>query len=122
MDTNLPPNNPPTPPAAPPLIAPAPPPRLPSQPPPRGGRGWRAAALILACLLVIVLVVNPLHFVRVFLKGAAAPVRTAGPKLEEGIVEENDSPNKIAIVPVEGVITSDFFERGNYGMVEYIKD
>ena len=68
------------------------------------------------------LVFNPLHFVRVMLRGAAAPTRTAGPKLEETVVEDNDSPNKIAIVPVEGVITSDMLERGTYGMVDYIKD
>ncbi len=78
--------------------------------------------MLLACVLLLSLVFNPLHFVRRALKGAAAPIRTAGPKLEEAIVEENDSPNKVAIVPVEGVITSDLLERGNYGMVDYIRD
>ena len=38
------------------------------------------------------------------------------------MVEDNDSPNKIAIVPVEGVITSDLMERSGYGMVDYIRD
>ena len=79
-------------------------------------------AVVLACLLVITLVFNPLHFVRLLLRGSAAQVRTAGPKLEEAVVEDNDSVNKIAIVPVEGIISSDFIDRGNYGMVEYIKD
>ena len=37
-------------------------------------------------------------------------------------MEDNDSAHKIAVVPVEGIISSDFLERGNYGMVDYIKD
>src|SRR5262249_47450468 len=56
------------------------------------------------------------------IRGTAAQTRTAGPRLEEAVVEDNDSPNKIAVVPVEGIISGDFIERGNYGMVEYIKD
>src|SRR5437773_8654854 len=113
MDTNVPPTNPLNPPTPPPLIQT--PPRLPPAPP-RKSRGWKVAALVLACLLVISLVFNPLHFLRVVLRGAATPARTAGPKLEEGVVEDNDSPNKIAIVPVEGIISSDMFDRDNYGM------
>ena len=90
--------------------------------PPRKGRGWKVAALILGCLLFISLVFNPLHFVRVLLKGASTPTHTAGPKLEETIIEDNDSPNKIVVVPVEGIISSDMFDRDSYGMVDYIKD
>ena len=119
MDSNVPPSN--QPPFGPPPLL-AQPPRLAGPAAPRRGRGWKVAALLLGCLLVLSLVFNPLHFVRVMLRGAAAPTRTAGPKLEETVVEDNDSPNKIAIVPVEGVITSDMLERGTYGMVDYIKD
>src|SRR5256885_3904949 len=118
MDSNVPPTNPPNVPTPPPLL---PPPRL-AAAPPRKGSGWKVAVVLLACLLVISLVFNPLHFLRVILKGTAAQTRTAGPKLEEAVVEDNDSANKIAIVPVEGIITSDLVERGNYGMVDYIKD
>ena len=78
--------------------------------------------MILGFLLVVTLLLNPLHLLRVFLKGAATPTRTGGPKLEESVLEDNDSPNKIAVVPVEGVIASELLEHGDYGMVEYIRD
>ena len=119
MDSEMQPTVPPNPPSAPPLLPQ--PPRLPPVPP-RKGRGWKVAALILGCLLFISLVFNPLHFVRVLLKGASTPTHTAGPKLEETIIEDNDSPNKIVVVPVEGIISSDMFDRDSYGMVDYIKD
>ena len=120
MDTDVPPINQPTGPTPPPLLPS--PPRLASPPPRRGGGGWKVVAVILACLLIMTLVFNPLHFVRLFFAGSGAQGRTAGPKLEETVVEDNDSANKIAIVPVEGIISSDFIDRGSYGMVEYIKD
>jgi protease-4 len=119
MDTNLPPSTPPETPTPPPLLSP---PRLAPARPPSRGRGWRVAAIILACLLVITLVLNPLHFARMVLRGSTAPTRAAGPRLEESIVEDNDSQNKIAVVEVQGVITSDLLERGNYGMVDFVKD
>src|SRR6266446_6098732 len=116
---NLPPSDPPPPSGPPPLVMP--PPRLVAAAR-RKASGWKTAALVLGCLLAISLIFNPLHFVRLLLRGAASPGRTAGPKLQETLVEDNDSPNKIALIPVEGIITSDFLEHGNYGMVEYIKD
>src|ERR1051326_5310285 len=116
---NLPPSDPPPSSGPPPLVMP--PPRLVAAPP-RKGTGWKTAALVLGCLLAISLFFNPLHFVQLLLRGAASPGRAAGPKLQETLVEDNDSPNKIALIPVEGIITSDFLEHGNYGMVEYIKD
>jgi len=88
-------------------------------------------AIILACLLVITLVFNPLHFARMLLRGSTAPTRTAGPRLEESIVEDNDSQNKIAVIEVEGVITSSSVDEmvprqsravPAYSMVEYFKD
>src|SRR5260221_1494936 len=122
MDNSLPPVSPNVPPSLPPSLSP--PPRLspPSPTLPRKGRGWKVAAFILAFLLLVSLVFNPLHFVRLILTGTTAPARTAGPKLEEALVEDNDSPNEIAVVPVEGGISGELMERGNYGMVDYIKD
>ena len=113
--SNLPP--PPPPPPAPPLLA------SPRSVKPSGkGGGWKVATWLLLVLLVITLVLNPVHLLRVFAKSAGSQTRTAGPRLEEAIVEDNDSPNKIAVVSVEGIISSDMLERTDYGMVEYIKD
>lgn len=45
-----------------------------------------------------------------------------GPRLEEMVAEYSDSRNKIAIVPIEGIITSDTSDRGSYNMVYLIED
>src|SRR5438552_3094666 len=98
MDSNMPPTNQPnvpSPPPPPPPFLPTPP-RLGPPPVRRSGNGWKVMALIFACLLAISLVFNPLHLARMLLRGSAAQVRTAGPRLEEAVVEDNDSPNKIA--------------------------
>ena len=46
---------------------------------------------------------------------------TGGPRLEELVIRDHDSANKIAVVPVEGVISGDDGESGNYSMVSLIK-
>lgn len=49
--------------------------------------------------------------------------RHAGPRLEETIVEEHNSDNKILVVPVEGVISSDMMSSSSdYNMVHFIRD
>jgi len=113
MESNLPPPNPPGPP---PLISP---PRL--APPARKSTGWKITALILGCLLALSLFSNVSYLFRNLINSRVSS-HTSGPRLEESIIENNDSDHKIAIVPVEGIISSDMFDRGNYGMVDYIKD
>jgi len=48
-------------------------------------------------------------------------IRAVGPKLEEVITEDNEATEKIAVIEVNGIITSHSFEQGGYGMVELIK-
>lgn len=45
-----------------------------------------------------------------------------GPRLEEMVAEYSDSRNKIAIVPIDGMITSGTMGRGGYNMVYLIED
>src|SRR2546425_311691 len=47
--------------------------------------------------------------------------RTVGPRLEEVITEDNDASDNIAVIDVQGIITSHAFDSGGYGMVELIK-
>jgi protease-4 len=47
--------------------------------------------------------------------------RTVGPKLEEVLTEDNDSPNKIAVVEIDGIITSRMMDKSGYSMVDIIK-
>src|SRR5438445_2770209 len=116
--TTPPPMAPPPPlqPPPPVIVAPA------STPPPRRGRGWMVFAIILMVLLALSLFGNLSSFMSglVFSKGGKHS-RTVGPRLEEVITEDNDASDKIAVIDVQGIITSHAFDSGGYGMVELIK-
>src|SRR5437867_529250 len=125
MDNDVPPPPPPTPP---PLLPP-PPPALPPLPSrqvvvrkPNAGRGWRIATLVLGiCLAFSVFA----HLSRAFLNllvGAAGTGLGNETRLEEVVLERHGSGNKIAVVPVEGIITSAGFEGGGMNMVQLIED
>jgi protease IV len=45
----------------------------------------------------------------------------AGPRLEEVVVEDNNASDKIAVVPVEGIITSQMIDRSGFNMVDVVK-
>src|SRR2546426_5724766 len=122
---------------APPPVYPTPPPMAPppplqplppvivapaSTPPPRRGRGWMVFAIILMVLLTFSLFGNFSSFMSglIFSKGGKH-TRTVGPRLEEVITEDNDASDKIAVIDVQGIITSHAFDSGGYGMVELIK-
>ena len=79
-------------------------------------------AIILMALLALSLFGNLSSFMSglVFSKGGKH-TRTVGPRLEEVITEDNDASDKIAVIDVQGIITSHAFDSGGYGMVELIK-
>lgn len=52
--------------------------------------------------------------------GGTSHQRTAGPRLDEVVLEENHSSDKIAVVRVEGIISGDLGDRGGYSMVDVI--
>jgi len=86
------------------------------------GRGWKVAVLVLAILLGISLLWNMQNMFDGMMTEAFVPARRVGPMLEEAIVEYNHSANKIAVVPVEGIISSDGLDGRGYSLVEYIRD
>jgi len=110
MENNLPPQSNP-----PPLILPPPPPR-----PPRKSRGWMIVSLILGGFVVVLMLSI---FVQQFhgLVGGKTG-RQNGRWLEEVKVEDNDSSHKIAIIDVEGLITSQAWDRSGRNMVDLIED
>ncbi len=122
-NSNLPPSEPPVPPpmppppAAPPPLAP--PPRWPQ--PPRRRNGWKVAAIILAILLFFCFLSQMGTLAGWLLGLGGAASRTAGPRLEEVVVESRDSDNKIAIVPVEGIIWGSF-DLGGQSIVSRIQE
>jgi len=106
----------------PPVIAPTPAPK------PRKSRGWMIAAIILIVLLAFSLFGNFTQFVASafsFRSGlhseSFGSAREVGPKLEECVLENNKSQNKIAVITVDGVITSHEFDGSGNSMVDVIQ-
>lgn len=79
--------------------------------------------IILAVLLGLSLVWNLQSFMDGFLGPGIAHSHRAGPELLETVVEQNHSQNKILVVPIEGIISSEMLDAGGgYNLVEYIRD
>jgi protease-4 len=109
-------------PPPPPWTPPPPPPFLSAAPAPqRRGRGWMVLAIILLLFLGISVLFNMGHFFSGLGRSKVKYSRSVGPKLEEVIVEDNDGLNKVALVEVNGVITSRSLDQGGYNIVELIK-
>jgi len=109
----------PPPPLAPPPVITPPPSR------PRKGRGWMIFAIILLVVLAFSLFINFAQFISHALSFnhnfAASITREVGPRLEECLLKDNDSRNKIAVVSVDGIITGSIADQAGYNMVDVIK-
>jgi protease IV len=87
----------------------------------RSGRGWMVFALILVFVLGLLLVVAMLSSTLSWsLMGRTG--RQSSHWLEEVTIENNGSDNKIAIIDVDGIITSSAIGRHGRNMVELIDD
>ena len=123
MDNDFP---PPTPPPAnpaptnppPPYLAPPTPPILSPARQKKAGRGWMISALVLGFLLVLSVLgslVGSFFGIFTSVEGSGG-----GPHLQEVTLEHTWVSDKIAIIPIEGIITS-FSRDGGYSMVELIE-
>jgi protease-4 len=122
-----------TPPLPPNAVPPPLPPPVITPPPakPRKSRGWMIVAIILLVLLAISLLGNFTQFVsRALTSGLSSGLRSgfrtstsrdASPKLDEYLIEDNDSHRKIAVVTVDGIITDHTIDRSGNNMVDVIK-
>jgi len=112
-------------PTPPPPLSPAPPVITPSAPKPRKSVGWMITALILAVMLglagVVIVSQFALHSLNLGHGSKLARAREAGPKLEECLLEDNDSQNKIAVITVDGIITEHEFDGSGNSMVDVIQ-
>ena len=112
-------------PGAPPPSFTPPPVITPPPPKPRRSRGWMIFAIILLVLLFISLFGNLTQFVSRMLtfNNGFRPTMTRdiGPKLEECVLEDNDARNKIAVIKVDGIITSHDVDPSGNTMVDVIK-
>ena len=128
MDENLTqPGDNPAPPPQPPPLRPTP---QPIYTPPayapvvkKTGTGWKVVAILAIALFLCSLIVNPFHALLGMMEsGNALPTHNVvGPKLQEGLLKDNDSKNKIAVVPIEGVIMSQRTGRA-YSMVDVVEE
>ena len=78
-------------------------------------------ALIVLVLLGISLLFNLGHFMRSLFPGKVSRAHAVGPRLEEVVTQDNDVSTKIAVVNVDGLITSRAIDQGGYSMVDVIK-
>ena len=82
--------------------------------------------MIFAVLLLLLLGISVLFNLSSFL-GGLSPMKgthghTAGPRLEEVVTEDNDaSSTKIAVLDVDGIITSRAMDQSGYNMVDVVK-
>ncbi len=118
----------------PPAAPPPPPPPLPNRPPPvisavpvarpaRKGTGWKVLAIVLLALLGLSFLFNVRHAAGDLVKVKGTSSQTSGPRLEEAVIKDNDSTEKIVVVNVDGVITGSVGEQaGGYSMVTVIKE
>jgi protease-4 len=123
METNFPSGDVPPPMAPPPVIV-APQPSRPSK-----GRGWMIVAIVLIVLLAFSLFGN---FVQAISRAISLPggfdrgfksraMREAGPRLDEVLLKDNDARNKIAVITVDGIITSHQVDQSGNNMVDVIR-
>src|SRR5437773_7503221 len=100
----------------PPLITPPPPPR-----PPRPGKAWMKIAIVLGILLAFSVLSNLRHLVHGVTVRAKSG-RQAREHLEEVTFENNQSKNKIAVLDITGIISSEPWDRTTHNLVDLISD
>jgi protease-4 len=87
---------------------------------PRKGGGWKTFTIVLIIVLAISLYANIHHVFRDVLGGTKTQGEE-GPRLQEAVLKDNDSANKIAVIPIEGVISGDAGNSG-YSLVTLVKE
>ena len=123
MENDLPPSNPPSsatpppPPLPPPLIVT---PTVLVAQPRKTGRGWMITAIVLA--VVLAFTIGSRLVGSLFEAVASAEGIGGTPHLQEVTLERHQSSDKIAVIPVEGIITGSSRDGSGYNMVELIED
>ena len=78
-------------------------------------------AIVLLVLLGISFLGNLGQFASGIVSVKGGHARAAGPRLDEAILEDNDAGIKLAVLDVEGIITSRSTDNGGYNMVDLIQ-
>ena len=79
-------------------------------------------AIILFLLLGFSVLLNFGHFMGALLDGPSLQAHTVGgPRLDEVLLKDNDGHSKIAVISIDGVITSSVMDQSGFSMVDVIK-
>jgi protease-4 len=106
----------------PPPISPPPVITPPGQSPPRRrGRGWMIFALVLLVLLGVSMLLNVGQWASNVVSVPGVRTRQAGPRLDEVLLEDNNGRNKLAVIDINGIITSRVTDQGGFSLVDLIK-
>ena len=86
------------------------------------GRGWMVAAIILLLLLGLSVLFNVGQMFSGVSNLSSGHSRGAGPRLEEITLKSGASGDKIAVIPVEGIITGSHIDGSPHSMVDVVKE
>lgn len=79
-------------------------------------------AIVLFVLLGFSMLMNIGNLMESFLgAGTLQTHHVAGPRLDEVLLEDNHGRDKIAVIPIEGIITSSMIDKTGFNMVDVIK-
>ncbi len=88
---------------------------------PRKSRGWMIASIVLFCLLALSLLANLSGWLGDIFSESGMLEQSAGPRLQEVVIEPAHSRNKIAVINIGGLIMSDSFDGSSVGLVDLIR-
>lgn len=78
-------------------------------------------SIILLFLLAVSALYNLVNFASGLVHSRSRYAHSSGPRLEEVVTEDNDAADKIAVMDIDGIITSRALDQGSYNMVEIIQ-
>lgn len=84
------------------------------------GRGWKIAVLVLSILLVVSLLSNLTHTIMGVMSSSGGSVGEV--PLLEVVMENNHAASKIAVIPVEGIISGASLDGSGTSLVTLIED
>ncbi|HEY9173262.1 MAG TPA: signal peptide peptidase SppA, partial [Verrucomicrobiae bacterium] len=91
---------------------------------PKKSGAWKIVLLVTAIVVLIgggLIAVGLVSSLSSFTGFQTPYTQTVGPRLEEVLVEDNDASAKIAVVEVEGIITSQMLDPAGFNMADIIK-
>jgi protease IV len=81
---------------------------------------WKVFTFILLGLLILMMLLSVSGFLFRLQPSSSRVISRVGPKLEEVVLEDNRARDRVAVVKIEGMISSSI-TQGRYTMVELIK-